>query len=328
MCHTPAPLDYDFLRGTQDPLLILRAVDQSFIRFALGAFMALGTLVAPRTVVAQIRASEHGTVSQQVSSTTITLEYDRPGARGRALFGEGRVVRWGETWTPGANWATTIEVDRDVRIDGHPLPKGKYSLWLVPKVAPTPWTMIFARTAKRFHTRPPAADDEQLRVSVQPEQSVHMETLAWYFPIVTPDGATLRMHWGTTVVPIQIGVEMPQLVSLPEERRTPYVGTYHMRVTPSAGRAPYDVDLVISDVNGGLKLHTVPRDAFGGGELEMVPVADRRFHVAYPEVGRFKGQFYTEPGMIFIFEFAGDHASSVQMLGYDNTVVGRGQFAK
>ena len=38
-------------------------------------------------------------------------------ARGRdSLFG--KVVTWGEHWTPGANWATTIDVDHDIRLNG------------------------------------------------------------------------------------------------------------------------------------------------------------------------------------------------------------------
>lgn len=292
------------------------------------AFACLVVPLLAARATAQIHASEHGTVSQRVSATTITIEYDRPTARGRALFGEGRVVRWGETWTPGANWATTFEVDKDVRIDSHPLPKGKYSVWLIPQSAPTPWSLIFAKSAKRFHTRPPSLDDEQLRVPVQPEQSMHMETLAWYFPIVTPDGATLRMHWGTTFVPVQIGVDMPPVVSLPDDQRPLYVGTYRLHVTPSTGRPPYDVDIVVADVDGSMKLHTVPRDAFGSSEMELIPVGDGRFHTAYSSVGKFKGQFYAEPGMIFNFQIAGGHARSVEMLGYDNTVVGRGQLTK
>ena len=60
----------------------------------------------------------------------VTINYARPRARGRSpLFG--KVVRWGDTWTPGANWATTLEVSREVRLDGHPIPKGKYSVWFV-----------------------------------------------------------------------------------------------------------------------------------------------------------------------------------------------------
>jgi hypothetical protein len=155
----------------------------------LGAAMLFGA-TSPTFAGAQIRASEHATLTQRVSGTTITLEYDRPVARGRTIFGPGGVVRWGEVWTPGANWATTIDVDRDVKIDGRPLPKGKYSVWLTPQAAPAAWSMVFSRAAKRFHTRPPGADDEQLRVPVKPEQGMHMEALAWYTPVVTPEGAT------------------------------------------------------------------------------------------------------------------------------------------
>ncbi|PYP79143.1 MAG: hypothetical protein DMD35_08895, partial [Gemmatimonadetes bacterium] len=204
----------------------------------------LATLAAPTVACAQIRASEHFTLTQRVSTTTITIDGDRPVARGRTLFGNGGVVRWGDVWTPGANWATTIEVDRDVTIDGKALPKGKYSLWLTPKAPPSAWSLSFSRAVKRFHTRPPGADDEQLRVEVKPEQSpMHMETLAWYMPVVTPDGVTLRLHWGTTVVPIHIGVEMPRLVTLPEDQVPQYVGTYRVRMTPRIGE-PYDVDFV------------------------------------------------------------------------------------
>ena len=53
----------------------------------------------PSLLSAQVRASEHGVVSQTVNGTTITIDYSRPVARGRdSLFG--RVVHWGEVWTP------------------------------------------------------------------------------------------------------------------------------------------------------------------------------------------------------------------------------------
>jgi len=35
----------------------------------------------------KIKPSQHGTVSQRVADTTITVEYNRPVARGRELFG-------------------------------------------------------------------------------------------------------------------------------------------------------------------------------------------------------------------------------------------------
>ena len=287
----------------------------------------LATIAAPTIACAQIRASEHFTLTQHVSTTTITLEGDRPVARGRTLFGNGAVVKWNEVWTPGANWATTIDVDHDVTIDGKPLPKGKYSLWLTPKAPPAAWSLSFSRVAKRFHTRPPGAADEQLRIDVKAEQSpMHMETLAWYMPVVTPEGVQLRLHWGTTVVPMQIGVEMPRLVTLPEDQVPQYVGTYAVHVTPSLG-APFDVSFVIRDDAGTLRVKSQPRDVFGG-EVFMVPVADGRFHVAYTGGDTFKGRPFTEPGMIFAFRTADGHARGFDMYGYDEAIVGRGELVK
>jgi hypothetical protein len=297
------------------------------MRHRLLAAALLVTILAPSVACAQIRASEHSTLTQRVSTTTITIDGDRPVARGRKLFGDGGVVRWGEVWTPGANWATTIDVDRDVTIDGRALPKGKYSLWLTPKAPPAAWSLSFSRIVKRFHTRPPGTDDEQLRLDVKPEPSpMHMETLAWYMPVVTPEGATLRLHWGTTVVPLQIGVEMPRLVTLPEDQVPQYVGTYKVHMTPRAG-VEYDVDFVIRDDAGTLRVRSQPRDVFGG-EVYMVPVVDGRFHVAYTGGDTFKGRPFVEPGMIFAFRTGDGHASGFDMYGYDETVVGKGELAR
>jgi hypothetical protein len=297
------------------------------MRHRLLAAACTTALFAPAVACAQIRASEHSTLTQQVSTTTIRIEGDRPVARGRTLFGDGGVVKWNEVWTPGANWATTLEVDRDVTIDGKPLPKGKYSMWLTPKAPPAAWSLAFSRQVKRFHVRPPGAEDEQLRLDVKPEQSpMHMETLAWYMPVVTPEGATLRMHWGSTVVPLQIGVEVPRFVTLPEDQVPQYVGTYKVHMTPSLG-APYDVDFVIRNDAGTLRLKSQPRDVFGG-EVFMVPVVDGRFHVAYPGGDTFKGRPYTEPGMIFAFRAVDGHARNFDLYGYDTTVVGRGELTK
>ncbi|HKH90974.1 MAG TPA: DUF2911 domain-containing protein [Gemmatimonadaceae bacterium] len=290
--------------------------------------IALSLITASPTIAcAQVRASEHFTLIQRVSSTTITLEGDRPVARGRTLFGDGAVVKWGEVWTPGANWATTIEVDRDVKIDGQPLPKGKYSIWLTPQKEPAAWTLSFSRATRQFHTRHPRAEDEQLHVSVKPEQvGMHMETLAWYLPVVTPEGATLRMHWGPTAVSVQVGVDMPRVVTLPSEQVPMYVGTYASKVTPRTGE-PFDVDFVIRDDGGTLKIKALKRDVFGE-EVVMFPVTDGRFHVAYASVGTFKGQYFAEPGMIFAFNVADGHARTLEVYGYDDTVVGRGEFKK
>src|SRR5262249_386057 len=103
----------------------------------------------------------------------------------------GRLVPWGTLWTPGANWATTLEVDRDVRIEGHPVPRGKYSLWLIPAATPDPWTVVLSRSARRFHVVRPDPKDDEPRFRVTPDSSPPMEMLTFSFPVVTRGSATL-----------------------------------------------------------------------------------------------------------------------------------------
>jgi len=149
--------------------------------------------------------SQHGSVSQRVGFTDISIEYNRPVARGRTLFGDHAVVRWGEVWHPGADSATTITLSRGVLVEGRPLAAGQYTLWTIPRA--DGWTVIFSRAVHVFHIPYPGADRDALRVEVKPETGSHMDALAWYFPVVAPDSAILNLHWGETVVPIHIRTE-------------------------------------------------------------------------------------------------------------------------
>jgi hypothetical protein len=145
--------------------------------------------------------SQRGSVTQNVALTTISIEYGRPVARGRELFGQ--LVPWDSIWHPGADSATRITFDHDVLIEGKPLPAGEYSLWLIPRERAA-WTVILSRAAHTFHKPYPGAEFEALRVDVTPQAASHMESFAIYFPVVLRDEATLRLHWGMTVVPIRL----------------------------------------------------------------------------------------------------------------------------
>ena len=163
--------------------------------------IALALLLSARLAAAQeIPLSQHATVSQKVGNTIIIIDYNRPVARGRKLFGD--LVPWGQVWHPGANEATTISLSRNVLIEGKPLAAGDYTLWAIPD--PTKWTVIFSNALHVWHRPYPGPSHDVLRVQVTPEKGDHMEVAAYYFPVVGPDSATLRFHWGTTIVPIRI----------------------------------------------------------------------------------------------------------------------------
>jgi len=145
--------------------------------------------------------SQRGSVTQHVAHTTVAIEYGRPVARGRVLFGQ--LVPWDSVWHPGADSATRISFDHPVLLEGHEVKAGEYSVWLVPR-ASGPWTVILSRAAHAFHKPYPGAANDAYRFDVTPERGAHMESLAYYFPSVVRDRAVLRIHWGETIVPIRI----------------------------------------------------------------------------------------------------------------------------
>jgi hypothetical protein len=69
----------------------------------------------------------------------IKVFYNRPYKKGREIFGG--LVPYGKVWRTGANEATTFETNRELSIEGKTLPRGKYSLWSIPRA--DTWTIIF-----------------------------------------------------------------------------------------------------------------------------------------------------------------------------------------
>lgn len=147
--------------------------------------------------------SQRGSVHQRVAFTDINVEYSRPVARGRTIFGDSGVVRWNHIWHPGADSATRISITQDVLLEGRPLKAGTYSLWLIPREREA-WTLILSRASHVFHSPYPGELDDVLRIDVAAERGAHMESLAIYFPVVLRDDAVMRVHWGETLIAVRI----------------------------------------------------------------------------------------------------------------------------
>lgn len=254
------------------------------------AFPSLFLAVAPAACLlaapadAQIRASERGVVSQTVDGTVITVDYGRAQVRGRdSLFG--KVVTKEEVWTPGANAATTFQVSRDVTVGGKSLPAGKYSVWLVSD--PAQWTLYFHRNPGLFHTQHPKPADMALSVPVSRTVGAeHVEVLTFDFPKVTTTGAELRMRWGSTVVPLEIGVSPSMtMVAMTPEQMAPYLGSYGVTFAgPTGGRSP-EMKLAIVNAKGTLRgVMDMPGD---GMELQYIPTdTPHRFMPAFMKDGK------------------------------------------
>jgi Protein of unknown function (DUF2911) len=72
------------------------------------------------------RQSQHAVITQRIGITDITINYHRPLANGREIWG--KVVPYGQVWRAGANENTIITFSDPVTIEGQPLDKGTYGL--------------------------------------------------------------------------------------------------------------------------------------------------------------------------------------------------------
>ncbi len=173
-------------------------------------------LVTATAAVAQVeypRLSPRATVEQQVGLTEVTIRYNRPSMRGRAIWGQ--LVPYGQVWRTGANEATTIEISDDVTVNGQKLAKGIYSIHSIP--GPEEWTLIFNSAAQQWGSYNYDAAKDVVRLQVRPIASDHAhELLTFAFPRVTEDAAEVHLAWDRLMVPfnIEVATEAKVLASI------------------------------------------------------------------------------------------------------------------
>lgn len=138
--------------------------------------------------------SPKGKVEQVVGLTNVTIEYSRPSAKGRKVFGD--VVPMDQLWRAGANSSTKITFDQMVVIDGKKVMPGTYSILIEPHQEA--WLIHINSDTKLNGTN---GFDEKLDVATikSPVGTAdHTETLTYDFADVVKDGATVEIRWEKT----------------------------------------------------------------------------------------------------------------------------------
>jgi hypothetical protein len=72
--------------------------------------------------------SPRDTSRATVNGATITVEYSRPAARGRNIWGD--VVQADQVWRLGADMATHLATTSDITMGGAKIPAGRYTIWM------------------------------------------------------------------------------------------------------------------------------------------------------------------------------------------------------
>ena len=176
--------------------------------------------------------NKRASVTERIGITDVTVNYNRPGVKGR----EGKV--WGQLipvgyaeqglgdtkaipWRAGANENTTIEFTTDVTVEGQPLPAGKYGLFIA--YDPSESTVIFSHSSTAWGAFFYNPQDDALRVKVKPlPLDNEVEWLRYEFTDEKENSATVAVQWEKLSIPIKVEVDYvkTQLESFRRELRS------------------------------------------------------------------------------------------------------------
>ncbi|WP_405395937.1 DUF2911 domain-containing protein [Maribacter sp. Asnod2-G09] len=159
------------------------------------------------------KASPFSKIEQEVGLSKITIEYSRPSAKGRVLFGyqpngESGLVPYGRIWRVGANESTKITFSTDVVIAGQKLFKGTYALYAFPEEEE--WKIVFHNNTTHWGDGRANynAEEDALRIHVVPIQTQDFqETFLISFDDIDHNGVIMNWNWGNTEVSIPIQFE-------------------------------------------------------------------------------------------------------------------------
>ena len=138
------------------------------------------------------RKSPMNSASMRQGSNYARVVYSQPVKRGRQLFGE--LVPFDKVWRLGANEATELFTNVDLKVGDQTLPAGLYSVYAIPTEGS--WTIIINEALGEWGAYQYDEELDVLRLEV-PTTTLDepFEALTMYF-----DGGELVMAWGDTSV--------------------------------------------------------------------------------------------------------------------------------
>ncbi len=171
--------------------------------------LVLIILLGSNAIAQQLKvpaASPTQTVKQAFGISEITIEYSRPGVKGRVVFGE--VVPFGKIWRTGANSTTKITFGDDVKIEGVDVKAGTYGFYTIPNA--DSWEiMLYKDLTLGGNVANYKTENEVIRVKVKPTTLANkVETFTMGLADITSTTANIELTWENTRVAISVVTEI------------------------------------------------------------------------------------------------------------------------
>ncbi|HNT22333.1 MAG TPA: DUF2911 domain-containing protein [Saprospiraceae bacterium] len=147
--------------------------------------------------------SPKGRLEQNIGSTIITVDYERPAARGRKVFGE--LVQYDQLWRTGAGHSTRFSFSKPVQIGNKKIPGGTYSLLTIP--GKESWTVILNKDTTLYGL---GSYDEKLDIHRFKTEAEHTDRFYESLTIdldVVPNNAMVYLAWESTRISFMVETE-------------------------------------------------------------------------------------------------------------------------
>lgn len=166
-------------------------------------------------------------IEQRVGLTDVSVEYSRPSAKGRHIYGN--LVPFDKMWRTGANNNTVIRFSNDVIVNGKTLKAGSYALFTKPGVSS--WDVYFYSDTNNWGL-PDKWDDSKVAAHINVPTghlSSEIETFTITIDDITHDAAKIGIRWVNTYVgiPVQFKTDEAVLANIHNVMNGPSANDYY-----------------------------------------------------------------------------------------------------
>lgn len=143
-------------------------------------------------------------LTQRVGLTDFTVDYSRPGMKGREIFGS--LVPFNELWRTGANKATALTLSTDAVIGETKVEAGTYSIFTIP--SEEAWIFILNKNTELWGTDGYDEEMDVLRMEVEASKIESLETFTIDFQNIMGAKAEMVIAWSNMQIAIPIEVDI------------------------------------------------------------------------------------------------------------------------
>ncbi len=177
-------------------------------------FLSMLLAFTATAVTAQIKtpsASPGAKIEQTIGLIDVSVEYSRPGMKGRTIYGD--LVPFDKVWRTGANSVPKITFSGDAKFGGSDVKAGSYAM--LTKPGKTDWAFMLYPYESGNWSSYLESEVTPVTVSVkswQMPEGVNVESFMIGFDNLTNNGGDIYLLWERTMVMVPITVNTAETV--------------------------------------------------------------------------------------------------------------------